>query len=121
MKKMTLRTVHHPDRDSIAVEIVENDEALAHAFLEPVELDQFIAVLAAYRAELNDRVAAELEPNSRLATIVDPAWKTRPHENGRLLALRHPGLGWLSFLLPEEEAAKLGGLLTARPAPSEDK
>ena len=46
----------------------------------------------------------------RLEAVVDPRWRTEPYYTlkGVMLALRHPGHGWVSFLLPPAEALALG-------------
>jgi hypothetical protein len=49
--------------------------------------------------------------------VLDPAWRTEPpvHPSlsGITLRLRHPGFGWLTFLLPWHEVKKLGEWLNA--------
>ena len=48
--------------------------------------------------------------------VLDPAWRTEtpvhPSLNGGTLRLRHPGFGWLTFLLPWPEMKKLGEWLS---------
>jgi len=46
----------------------------------------------------------------------DPIWRTEPElmEGNSLLHVRHPGLGWLHFLIPKTEAEKLAGFLQAQ-------
>ena len=43
-----------------------------------------------------------------------PAWRIPGYRaaEGRILALRHPGLGWLTFVIPHKEAASIAEWLT---------
>lgn len=112
------------ERDRVVLEMRENGIALGHILYEAPELESLIRIIANQRAGLLDPVSPELDPGSRLEVIPDPAWATRrPKDPGRerdvVLALRHPGLGWVSFLLPPHEAAALGQSLTALSQPPE--
>ena len=55
-------------------------------------------------------------PLTREAVVIDPIWRTNwpPHQSldSLLLRLRHPGLGWLTFLLPHHECVGLGEWLS---------
>lgn len=77
------------------------------------ELDTLVRTLADLRALMSDPVPRTLDPGARLTVLSDPAWQVKPPAPGTgrdvaVLALRHPGLGWLGFLLPQLEAAALG-------------
>ena len=81
-------------------------------------LDWLIAQLAAARANLPEPVADEFDPTNPPMATDDPAWwVSDPDSQGSTLALRHPGLGWLSFRLPRNEAAELAGWLGGSPQP----
>ena len=70
--------------------------------LKAPELDQLIRLLANLRAKMADPVAPDLDEESRLKDVVPepPLRLSRESPDGRLLvALRHPGLGWLGFRL----------------------
>ena len=43
--------------------------------------------------------------------IVNPQWFTCLVDPGTLLQIRHPGMGWLSFVIPANERAQLLGIL----------
>jgi hypothetical protein len=62
---------------------------------------------------------------TRELMVVDPGWRTEPpiHPtlNGVTLRLRHPGFGWLTFLLPWHEAKKLGEWLIKYSEPGPPK
>src|SRR5690348_13313443 len=77
-------------------------------------LDLAIALLGEARAVLKDPVppAPQQDGNTRELMVLDPRWQTQlpvhPTLNGITLRVRHPGLGWLTFLLPWHEAKSLG-------------
>lgn len=112
MNKMELRAAADKARECVSVELWMNDAPLGHIQLDAGSLESFIHDLGKHRAALADEVSAEIDPGSRLESIVDPAWRTfdqhSQQELGVALSLRHPGLGWLSFLLPHKSAALLG-------------
>jgi hypothetical protein len=110
---MELRNNTSPDRQAVSIELRMDGAKLGHIVLEAAELDDYIHKLADHRAELIDAVSSQLDPGSRLDVIVGPAWGVPhpPHELGKVLALRHPGFGWLSFLLPAEDARALAKAL----------
>jgi hypothetical protein len=108
-----LRVRARPGWHECLFEIVDrHGQALAHVVLEAPELDSLVRLVADLRAGLADRVPASLDPGARVVALVDPALKTaRPTgtlPDGIILALRHPGLGWLAFLLPPPKAVALG-------------
>jgi hypothetical protein len=73
--------------------------------LSAAELDDLIARAAARRATLEP--AQPAQPPEKAEAIVNPAWHTSPLPNGVLFMLRHPGLGWLGFVLPHEHRVHL--------------
>jgi hypothetical protein len=77
------------------------------------QLDALIATLSAARMRLADPVPLDPRGGRKRETVVlDPAWRSdhppHPSLDGLLLRLRHTGLGWLTFLLPHNEAISLG-------------
>ena len=81
-------------------------------FEDAASLDGFIALLGAVRAAMNDRVPEKLDPSPRLQTTENPNWWVYdPKPEGHMMALRHPGFGWLGFVLPEPSAVSLAGWL----------
>jgi hypothetical protein len=106
------------DKLAAILTIAANAESPEPIQLSADELDKFIHQLARVRSEMTPQVPVELGEGTALDTVIDPAWQTRPLLHpalpGRLLALRHQGLGWLSFLLPPNEAAALGALLVTK-------
>ena len=112
MNRMELRAKPDDAREQVTMELWMNGAPLGHIHLDAGSLEQHIHDLGKHRAALNDQVSRELDPGSRLQAIYDPVWRTdavhSADQAGIMLALRHPGLGWLSFLLPHDEAANLG-------------
>jgi hypothetical protein len=96
--------------------IKENGKALAHATMEAPELDDFIELLGKCRAAMADVVPRELEPSGRISALDDPIWRTKlPRKSPVpcvLLALRHPGFGWIGHALPAHEAKAMGQSLS---------
>ena len=111
------------DRLTVTLEIHVRGEPLAHAIFEAPELEEFISGLAETRRQMAELVPADIDPGSRMVTLVDPAWQypRSPHESGKVLSLRHPGLGWLTFLFPWKEAVALAQYLASDhpPQPAE--
>lgn len=100
---------------SVAVEIREDGQPLAHAIMEAPELEECIAMLSQARAMLADQVPEDLDFGTRLTALVDPRWRhpgSQPPE-GKVLSLRHPGLGWITFVFPEHEAQAIADYLSA--------
>ena len=80
--------------------------------LDASGLDWLIASLATARAALIEQAPATFEPTGNLAVVDDPSWWVGdPDPGGQTLALRHPGLGWLGFFLPQDQAAEIAGWL----------
>jgi len=73
------------------------------------ELDLLIAQASARR--LAQEPAHPTEAPEHCPTVHNPAWFTFPTEQGSVLRLRHPGLGWVSFQIPAAERAQLLNLL----------
>jgi hypothetical protein len=62
----------------------------------------------------------KLDPNPRLPVTSHPSrWVYDPKPDGQILALRHPGFGWLGFLIAQESADKMAGYLLKRATKSE--
>jgi hypothetical protein len=76
--------------------------------LSAAELDELIVQAAARRAALEPTQPSQ--PPQQAEAIVNPAWHTSPLPNGVLFMLRHPGLGWLGFVLPHEHRVHLTSL-----------
>ena len=76
--------------------------------LSSAELDELIAQAGKRRAELEPAQSAQ--PPEQAEAVFTPAWHTSPLPNGVLFMLRHPGFGWLGFVLPHEHRVHLVSL-----------
>jgi hypothetical protein len=109
MAKMSLQVDLIRALDQVNLTLKKDGATLGGMGLSAADMDDLIARLARARAAMTDIVPPRLEPGARLQATPASAWQTKRHNNpqGIILALRHPGLGWLSFLLPPESAAGL--------------
>lgn len=103
------------DKEAAVINLgFDGEEPLAHISLDAASLEQFIRSLAPAREQMREIVVPSLDPYSRLDFVSAPAWHIPDTHNGPpgvLLALRHPGLGWVSFLLERERALQLADAL----------
>jgi hypothetical protein len=100
-----------------SVQLLADGATICNPTYNAVQLDALIATLSAARMRLDAPVSAEPnEGRTQEMVVIDPAWRTdhppHPSLDGLLLRLRHSGLGWLTFLLPHNEAIALGDWLS---------
>jgi hypothetical protein len=103
-------------RERVVLNLIVRGGDAVSARLKPQEAEDLITKLGHARASLKMPVGYEPDLRARLDfTVVDPVWRARADStagpsdiSGVTLALRHSGYGWLSFLLPHEEARALG-------------
>lgn len=106
------------DKKNATLKLVQGGQPANQINLLPTELEAIITTLGEARAVMPIGVPAEprQDAGTREIMVIDPAWRTAPtiHSalNGIILRLRHPGFGWLTFLLPHHEALSLGKWLT---------
>jgi len=114
-RKIAVSTGVNDDGNSITLMMHDSNtgELLSFVSLETPEIEAIIEGLADHRAKLPDEVPRELDPGTRLKTIEDPIWRTKniPETNSVLLALRHPGIGWIAAQMPKASARSLGEFL----------
>ena len=89
--------------------------------LTPEESQGLVDLLGAARMVTPGAVAAA--PAEGVVTaVVDPAWVAPAYRapQGRVLILKHPGLGWIHFIFPEDKADQVSRILAAdlQPAPA---
>jgi len=77
------------------------------------EVVQMLEKLGEYRELMQPPVAATYSPGQPVSAIPDPAWFVEGEmmQGQSLLHLRDPRFGWLHYLLPRNEAERLGRLL----------
>lgn len=68
-------------------------------------VDDLIELLAYFRSSMLPRVPAELNLGDRYHITVDPCWyvELNPLMKATIVFLRHVGLGWTGFALPEPD------------------
>ena len=96
---------------------LESGTPIAEATLGASDIDSLISSLSHFRSNMSPEVPRIL-PDGNHPGPADPLWSYRIVGDRRMLFLRHPGLGWLMFAFPKEEATKLGSALLAQPMPS---
>lgn len=103
------------DRSFVRIETAVDGEVKAWSHTSAPELEAVIEIFADARMQLADEVPREIDPGTRIRAVDNPAVRMQrsPQTNGILLALRHPGIGWTSFHLPEEEARRFVSDLAA--------
>jgi hypothetical protein len=111
---MVIKSWPDDKRKHVVIQIEEEGKPLAHIFLDSATLETHIHDLAKDRALLKEEVPRDLDPGSRLATVVDPIWHIPgQHPAGlKVLVLRHSGFGWVSFAFPHNDARAIAESLT---------
>lgn len=109
MSRMTLRIAPRDDGE-VLMQMEDGDTPLAHMIFDGASVEEVIRNLSAARMQLPEAVTPDLDPGARMEAVVDPRWKTEliSDHGVAVLALRHPGLGWVSFAFPPHEALALG-------------
>lgn len=75
--------------------------------LSTSDLDQLISELGKMRASKSPEVTFDYGYGKTVEATVNPAYRTDPDPLGTVLGLRHPGFGWLWFLIPPNERENL--------------
>ena len=107
---MTLTAAVTDERDALELRA---DDGATLVRLTATQADQLIATLAAGRRQMTPEVDRDLQAlPTPPAALLDPHWALGPGPQGtRLLFVRDPGLGWLSFAFTPGDAAKLAAHL----------
>lgn len=104
MATTELKVQKAEDGRHLAIRLEQDGETLGEVRLDAAAAEQHVQQVAEQRAGLADEVPAKLKSGSPLTATFDPVWQVQGAEGGVvIMALRHPGLGWLSFALPPEE------------------
>jgi hypothetical protein len=114
MSQMTLKAFAiEPDRKELAIELWEDDKPIGHITFPAADAERLIAYIAQQRAAMSDEVPRLSATDSEAGGVIDPVWNVPPYQpaHERVLRLRHPGLGWLSFVLPQHEARSIAQAL----------
>ena len=102
--KITIGT--NSQRDRLFIQLEEGGKAPGQARLTAPDAEALLWGMAEARAELREEVVPELEPVFRIRSVDEPAWRvSNPGPDGRrILALRHPGFGWVAFAMRQDRA-----------------
>lgn len=76
-------------------------------------VSELIRALSEIRAEMSPPVSEEPPAAHELEPLHDPRYTTELHRfsGGTVLEFRHPSLGWLEFVLPSTERARISRFL----------
>lgn len=98
---------------NIVLEAWVNNTPTGSVTLSAAETDALIRELGQNRAQLVQPVASNPD-EATVEPVIDPAWETPEvrYQEGRMLSIRDPGLGWLSYIFPDQEAADVAAWLT---------
>lgn len=109
MGTVTFNTMLNEDGQTVRISVMHDGESMVWADMPAENLSGLIEQLVAMRAGMAEEVPMSIAPGSFTAAIPDPRWQMPPAhpEGSRALALRHPGLGWLSFAFPLREAKSI--------------
>jgi hypothetical protein len=82
--------------------------------LTATEMEGLIQNLAGQRANMLDVPPPDLVPGRQMPAIIDPVIGSSEErfDGKRLLAIRHPGMGWLGFFIPDETAKEVADWMT---------
>ncbi len=85
------------------------------------EVEDMLKNLGMFRSGMQPEAPKTFAMGQKVSAVPDPIWVTEPDLmlGNSLLHLRDPRFGWLHYLLPRDEARKLGNyLLQQADAPS---
>lgn len=115
MARMTLEKAFSVDRKRALLQMCADGEPLAHMICDGAFLEREIRDLARFRANIVEPVPQEPQPDKSLEVVRAPSWAV-PHTHSGpkgdvMMALRHPGYGWVGFMLEPERARALAAAL----------
>lgn len=116
--RMQISAKPSEDGQDVVIQIDMNGEPLGHVILDGATAERHAHLVGQVRSMLPDQVALDLDPGARLEVqrgIRAAAFHT---DNAVVLALRHPGLGWMGFHLEPQQAQELAGALLAPQTPA---
>jgi hypothetical protein len=84
-------------------------------FLNPAKVEEMIQELSDLREALAPQVSTTIAAGQRMFVTPEPIWKVSDEvrEDGKVLLIRHPGIGWLGFIIPHDDCKRLAKKLTA--------
>jgi hypothetical protein len=84
--------------------------------LNPAKVMELIHELSDLRTELAPQVPTSIPTGQRHFVTPEPLWDVsiEVRDDGRVLMIRHPGIGWLGFILPQADCDRLAKKLTGK-------
>ena len=72
-------------------------------------VDALIRVLSEIRAEMSPEVPADAPRPEAIEAVHDPRYATQLHQfsGGSIFEFRHPSFGWMEFVVPSLERARI--------------
>lgn len=77
-------------------------------------VEDMLRNLGEFRAQMEPAVPAQFAMGQKVGAVPDPVWVSEPDllQGHSLIHLRDPRYGWMHYLLPPHEAAKLATFLS---------
>ena len=98
-----------PDHESVMLSIGHAQISLSAPDVERVTLE-----LMQERSKLNERVRDSVDPHSVIQGVHNPSWLVSNDPGDTKLLIRHPGFGWMAFVLPEQSIKLLHARISSR-------
>lgn len=100
------------DRQSVAIEFLQDSGAEGYLRFSRDELSRFMRFLAAARATMPESQVKPLD-KERLEVTTDPRWWIAAAKNktGEVFIIEHPGFGPMRFFIPAVEFDKMFTLM----------
>ena len=112
MGRMRLGVRPDAARQYVDLQLEDDGKPLGRILFDGASAEKHIRDVGRARAALLDPVTPDLDPGARVDVTVDPRWVIGDRTPvGRQIALRHPGLGWLAFIIPDDEAKAIADWL----------
>jgi hypothetical protein len=110
--------VVEPDHKETRIEFREGDKTAVSVALSAKDLDNFISHLALQREKMAERVPTSLEAGTQIRGQNDPTWACvgAKEATGPVLAIRHPGFGWLGFQFSPDKSRAIAAALGSNPS-----
>ena len=106
-----------PDNMTLTISTNQDGRQLAYVIATAPDVEKLIQRLAVFRRRMIPEVSRTLQDGT-LEGENDPLWAipTHPSAPDKVLAIRHFGMGWLSFFFPPNSARQLAHTLLGRPS-----
>jgi len=100
----------------LSVGMLKDRKQLGYVTMISNEVERLIALLAQFRAQMKPEVDRTPGVEKLSTGLQDPLFAVGdlPVLPGKALAIRHDGIGWLSFYFQDQEASKLANALLDR-------